>query len=114
MERKDTRGDIEAGKAVYEKYCRYCHGEKGLGDGVVATALTPHPADFVNDAIRMSKSDEELLKSITDGIRRDIGGEALSMPAWKSILTEKERHDVLAYVRKLEREGRKGAVKAVH
>lgn len=104
---KAMSGDPAAGKDVYEKHCHYCHGMKGYGDGPVGLALTPHPVNFVDDAKRMSKSDAELFKSITEGVRKEIGGESMFMPRWKEILTEKERRDVLAYVRKLSEEGRK-------
>lgn len=98
-------GDPAKGKEIYFKYCHFCHGTKGLGDGPVGLALTPHPADFVNDTKRMSKTDEELFKSITEGIHRDIGGEAMVMPRWREILSEQERWDVLAFIRQLSREG---------
>ncbi|MBI5887472.1 MAG: cytochrome c [Deltaproteobacteria bacterium] len=103
---KKQQGDPTAGKLIYVKYCHFCHGQKGLGDGPVGLAISPHPADFVNDTKRMSKTDEELFKSISDGIKREIGGDAMFMPSWKEILSEKERWDVLFYVRQLEREGK--------
>jgi mono/diheme cytochrome c family protein len=95
-------GDPEAGRDIYERHCHYCHGRKGLGDGPVGLALTPKPANFVRDAKRMAKSDEELFKSISEGMKRpDDAGNAMAMPAWQTILSEKERWDVLAYVRQL-------------
>ncbi len=100
------RGDPVAGKAIYERYCHFCHGRRGYGDGPVGMAITPHPADFVHDEKRMRKSDEKLFRSISEGIQRKIGGEAMAMPRWAGVLTEKERWDVLSYVRELEREGR--------
>lgn len=103
---KKVAGDPVAGKVIYEKYCHFCHGREGLGDGPVGIAISPHPADFVNDTKRMSKTDEELFESITYGIEKEIGGEEMAMPRWMEILSEKERWDVLAYVRKLEREGK--------
>ncbi len=103
---KARRGDPLAGKLIYDKYCHYCHGRRGYGDGPVGTAITPHPADFVHDSKRMAKSDEKLFKSISEGIQRKIGGEAMAMPRWAGILSEKERWDVLSYVRALERKGR--------
>ena len=106
-----SSGDPVNGKSIYEKHCHYCHGAKGTGDGPVGLALTPRPADFVHDKERMSKTDEELLKAITDGITREIGGKSMFMPAWKTILTEKERWDVLVYVRQLEREGKEREAK---
>lgn len=101
-----VRGDRSAGKTIYERYCHYCHGRKGYGDGPVGTAITPHPADFVHDSKRMAKSDEKLFKSIRDGVQRKIGGEAMAMPRWAHILTEKQIWDVLAYIRQLESSGR--------
>ncbi len=100
------RGDPVAGKLIYERYCHYCHGRQGYGDGPVGTAITPHPADFVHDSKRMRKSDEKLFKSISEGVQRKIGGEAMAMPRWANILGERERWDVLAYIRELERKGR--------
>ncbi|MBI5969642.1 MAG: cytochrome c [Deltaproteobacteria bacterium] len=103
---KQMPGDPASGRLVYEKHCHYCHGKSGYGDGPVGIALTPHPANFVENTKTMGKSDAELFASITEGVRREIGGEAMTMPRWKGILSEKERWDVLAYVRKLSQEGR--------
>lgn len=100
--------DAAVGKEIYFRYCHFCHGQKGQGDGPVGIALTPHPADFVADTKRMSKTDAELYKSITEGIHKEIGGEAMSMPRWADILSEKERWSVLAFIRQLEREGKQG------
>jgi len=96
-----------AGKLVYERHCHYCHGMTGRGDGSVGIALTPHPVNFVDDSKSMAKSDAILFKSITEGISRDVGGKNMFMPRWKEILSEKERWDVLAYIRKLSEDGRK-------
>ncbi|MFQ5735524.1 MAG: c-type cytochrome [Thermodesulfobacteriota bacterium] len=99
-------GDPASGKAIYLRYCHFCHGRKGMGDGPVGIAISPHPADFVHDTKRMNKTDAELFESITKGIHKTIGGEEMAMPRWKEILSEQERWDVLSYVRKLEHEGR--------
>lgn len=105
-------GDPEAGRRVYGQYCHYCHGTEGRGDGPVSIGISPHPADFTTDAKRMSKTDAELFKSISEGIKRQIGGEAMFMPSWKDILTEQERWDALAYVRLLEKKGKEKNAKA--
>ncbi len=104
---KIMTGDWERGKVIYERYCHFCHGKKGYGDGPVGIAITPHPADFVNDTKRMSKTDTELFKSITEGVHRAIGGEEMAMPRWQDILSVQERWDVLAYIRHLGAEGLK-------
>lgn len=101
-----SKGDLSVGKRVYNKYCYYCHGTEGRGDGAVAMGLTPHPANFVKDAERMKKSDKELFESIAKGIHREIGGDELAMPQWNLILTEDEIWSVLAYIRHLSEKGR--------
>ena len=100
---KAKQGDPEKGKVVYEKYCFYCHGREGRGDGAIAIAVSPHPADFVGDKKKMAKSDEELIKSIAEGIQREVGSEEMAMPRWKDILSEEDMWDALAYVRELSR-----------
>ena len=101
-----SKEDLSIGKKVYNKYCYYCHGTEGRGDGAVAIGLTPRPANFVKDAERMKKSDRELFESISKGIHREIGGDELAMPQWNLILTEDEIWSVLAYVRYLSEKGR--------
>lgn len=98
------RGDPVAGKEVYDNYCHYCHGQKGMGDGPIGIAITPTPADLVHDKYRRSRSDEQLFNSITEGISRKNGSKEMAMPRWKDVLTEKQRWDVLAYIRQLQRE----------
>lgn len=104
--RVNKSGDPATGKDIYLQHCHFCHGRTGRGDGPVGIAISPHPADFVNDAKRMGKTDEELFESISKGIQKEIGGEEMAMPRWQEILTEQERWDVLSYVRLLEREGK--------
>lgn len=108
---RPAQADLSSGKEIYERYCHFCHGYKGYGDGPVGIALSPHPANFVEDAKRMAKTDEELYKSITEGIHRDIGGEAMSMPRWQEVLTDSERWNVLWYIRHLSKEGQAAAGK---
>ena len=81
------RGDMTTGKGVYEAYCANCHGIDGTGKGL--------SADFVNDEERMSKSDEELLNSIRNGL---IGPRGY-MPPWKEVLTEEQMTKALHYIR---------------
>ncbi len=35
-----TEAVIASGKALYEMYCKHCHGAKGAGDGKVASGVT--------------------------------------------------------------------------
>lgn len=100
------KGNISIGKGIYNKYCFYCHGMEGRGDGAISIGLTPRPVDFVNDVERMQKSDEVLFETISKGIHRTYGGEALAMPQWNLILKDDEIWSVLAYIRSLSAKGR--------
>ena len=80
-------GDPEAGKAVYDANCFACHMADGTGMGGALGA------DFVNDASRRARTNEQLLTSISKGV------EGTAMVAWEPLLTEQQRKDVLAYIR---------------
>ncbi len=101
----DPVADLDNGKALYTKYCFYCHGKEGRGDGAIAIAVEPKPVDFVNDRERMSRSDAELMKSIEEGIIQDPDSR-MYMPAWRDVIDRAGLRDVLAYVRWLEAAGR--------
>jgi len=98
--------NLDSGKAIYMKYCFYCHGKEGKGDGAIAIAVKPKPVNFVNDVERMRRTDAELMRSIEDGIIRDPDSR-MYMPAWKDVLSSAERWDVLAYVRAFAAQGGK-------
>lgn len=98
--------DIAVGERLYNKYCFYCHGKEGRGDGAIGIGLPLKPVDFVGDTEIMGKSDEVLYQSIARGIHRKIGGESLQMPQWDLIMKEEEIRDVLAYIRYLAEKGK--------
>lgn len=100
----DQTVNLDNGKALYMKYCFYCHGKEGRGDGAIAIAVEPKPIDFVTDRERMDRSDAELMKSIEEGIIRDPDSR-MYMPAWKDVLNSAGLRDVLAYVRLLAAQG---------
>ncbi len=92
-------GDANQGKVVYEKKCLLCHGDKGDGNGPAAPLLDPRPRDFTKGKykIRTSASgrlptDADLFRIIAEGMP------GTSMPAWK-VLPEKDRRDLVAYVK---------------
>ncbi len=91
-----TSGDPEAGKLIYEQRCAVCHGPQGRGDGPEAPFLSPRPGSLVSAGTSV-KSDADLLAVIANGKPRT------AMPAWKDLLTDEQRRDVLAYIRTLVR-----------
>ena len=89
-----SQPDLDQGKDVYRTYCLECHGPTGHGDGPRAVTLAPRPGNFVSAAIS-SKTDEELLASISEGVPRT------AMQAWKERLSIDDRRNVLAYIRSI-------------
>ena len=90
--------DANAGKAVYERKCLLCHGEKGDGKGPAAELLDPKPRDFTSGIYKIrttagkAPSDQDLYRVISDGMP------GTSMPSW-AVLPEKDRWNVVAYVK---------------
>ncbi len=85
-------GAADAGKATYMKICSVCHGAKGKGDGLAALGLAVKPADHTT-AIVQSQTDGALFYELSEG--------HAPMPAYKAILTEKERWELVSYIRTL-------------
>ena len=85
--------DLQEGKRLYEQYCRFCHGEQGKGK---AFDVTPPPADLTSPAVQQ-KSDFDLTQIIHGG------EQGTAMGAWKWALSDKDKQNVLQYIRSLAR-----------
>ena len=85
--------ELQEGKRLYEQYCRFCHGDQGKG---IAYDVTPPPADLTSAAVQQ-KSDAELTQTIHEGER------GTAMGSWKWELSEKDKQNVLLYIRRLAR-----------
>ena len=85
--------DLQEGKRLYEQYCRFCHGEQGKGK---AFDVTPPPADLTSPTVQ-KKSDFDLTQTIHGG------EQGTAMGAWKWALSDKDKQNVLLYIRWLGR-----------
>ncbi len=87
--------NITAGKTLFADNCVSCHGEKGLGDGEAGKELSPKPANLSMIMDKWIATDGFLNWSISDG------GEKLKtdMPAFKDALSDKERWQVITYLK---------------
>lgn len=86
---------IAAGKKVFDKYCKFCHGADAKGDGPLAPQGT-HPPDLTDAAWEHGSTDGEIYLSIRNGI-----APKMDMKAFKSRLTDNEIWSVVNYVRSL-------------
>ena len=78
------------GKAVYVGQCLACHGSTGRGDGPATISLEKRPPDFANPRF-WEQSDGALFWKISEGHR--------PMPAWRPIVSESDRWNVVNYLR---------------
>jgi cytochrome c oxidase cbb3-type subunit III len=83
----------EMAQRLFEARCAPCHGPTGKG----RRSLAPKAPDFTEPSWQYSKTDEELVFAILNGIGIGAG----SMPGWKRLLTEAEIKALVAYVRTL-------------
>jgi DMSO reductase family type II enzyme heme b subunit len=92
------QGDASAGKAVYDRKCAWCHGEKGDGKGPAAELLDPRPRDFtggvykIRSTVSRTPTDQDIFRVITDGMP------GTSMPPW-AVLPERDRWNLVAYIK---------------
>lgn len=82
--------DLARGKTLFGQRCSMCHGENGKGDGVVATSITPAPADLT--AARFSVDRLEAV------FREGVAGAA--MPAQQD-LTAFDRAALIAFIQSI-------------
>jgi mono/diheme cytochrome c family protein len=78
-------------KPTYDLRCAHCHGDRGDGDGPEAHRLSVEPSDFTDRLVMQKVSDGELFWRIGAGRR--------PMPSFQSRLTEKERWELVNYIR---------------
>ena len=88
---KKDEGDATKGKAVFEQQCVMCHTatstEKKMGPGLKGL--------FKKDKLANGK------KATEENIRAQIDAGGNGMPAYKDMLSDEERNDVVAYLKTL-------------
>lgn len=83
---------IALGRGLYDINCAMCHGQQGRGDGAVAPAYVPPPADLTTSRVQ-GLSDGDIFLRITNGFS--------TMPAFRRQLAPEERWHIVNYVRTL-------------
>lgn len=86
-------GNPAAGRLLFAAYCVQCHGARGAGDGRLAAAFAPRPADL--RALRYAGRQAQVLVSIREGGSHD---HRAYMPVWGRVMTDAQLWDVLSYL----------------
>lgn len=91
---------ITRGRKIWTKHCQSCHGADGQGTGQNAESLSHLPADLSSSFHNApGEGDAYLFWRVSEGGAaepfKSMGSE---MPAFKNLLNESKRWDVLSYV----------------
>src|SRR5438093_10532749 len=86
-------GDPAAGKAVYDKACKSCHGADGAGNANIAKMMKVEMKSLASADVQ-SRSDADLKKVIAEG-------EGKMKPV--KTVAGKDVDNVIAYVRSLKK-----------
>jgi mono/diheme cytochrome c family protein len=95
-----TPASITAGAAAYKKYCAFCHGVTGKGDGPLAPK-DADPADLTDAKWDHGSTDGEIFTIIQSG-----GGANSKMIAFKGKMPDQDMWHIVNFLRSL---GPKGA-----
>jgi len=91
---KGDGGTVPRGQKLFQRYCVPCHGLEGAADGRLAQRLAYKPANLTLE--QMSRlADGEIFWKVSKGRK--------PMPAFEQVLSQRERWDIVSYVRTLVR-----------
>jgi mono/diheme cytochrome c family protein len=91
-----TPASITAGRALYNKNCRHCHGLRGRGDGPLAPS-NPRPSNLTDNMWDHGGSDGEIFAIIWNGAPAPKS----EMKPMKETLTERNVWDLVNFLRTL-------------
>ncbi|MCB0029476.1 MAG: cytochrome c [Anaerolineales bacterium] len=92
-----TEEVLADGEDIYATYCTVCHGETGMGEGAAGQTLNPVAAPVAQTSQMLG--DDYLFWRVSEGGAMEPFNSG--MIAWKGILDEQARWDVLNYVQAL-------------
>ncbi len=96
---------IKAGEKLFMANCSRCHGVKGKGDGPVAGLMSPRPRDFTGGIYKFRLTPSGQLPTDKDAFRTiTLGMPGSAMPPWKGKLSQKERWQLVHYLKTLYRD----------
>jgi len=93
------KGNFNAGKAAFPRYCNGCHGVRGDGNGTLAPYLDPKPRDYTMGIFKCRSTptgtlptDEDLYNTMSRGFV------TAAMPPWAP-LPPQTRMDIVVYLK---------------
>jgi mono/diheme cytochrome c family protein len=89
---------VSKGEVLYLRYCSFCHGESGAGDGLNAYSMPVKPRNFNDQDIMEQKTDIELEKVILLGGASQ--GLSQYMPAFGKTFSNLEAKHLIKHIHK--------------
>jgi mono/diheme cytochrome c family protein len=94
-----TPAALLKGRALYQKHCASCHGDKGKGDGPAESYETEPATDLTEPALQQRLTDGEILWKITTGLK---SGTDVIMPSIaQRVPAEEDRWKLVRFMRTL-------------
>ncbi|HEV8318101.1 MAG TPA: cytochrome c [Vicinamibacterales bacterium] len=92
---------VKAGRTVYSRFCRSCHGLQGKGDGVTAPAGSK-PANLVDATWDHGGTDAQIFKTIKEGIKRKPPADPpYFMEPWGGKISDEDIWNTVNFLRDL-------------
>ena len=88
-----SKESIDAGKALFQKNCRFCHGADAKGNGPMAPKDT-HPSDLTDAKWDRGDTDGEIFMVIANG-----AGPKFDMKGNKSKMSDTDMWNVVNFLR---------------
>ena len=95
-----TPDALARGAVTYATYCAECHGVQAKGDGKYGPPLKPPPANLTQDPA-LTADEGWWYWRVDAGVVGDENTHPTAMPAWRLILTEQQKWEVVFYARTL-------------
>jgi mono/diheme cytochrome c family protein len=94
-----TPAALLKGRALYQKHCASCHGDKGKGDGPAESYEMEPATDLTDPALQARLTDGEVLWKITTGLK---SGTDVIMPAIvQRVPADEDRWKLVLFTRTL-------------
>ncbi len=90
-----TEESVVAGRIIYARFCRSCHGTEARGDGR-GSPPDVVVANLVDDQCDHGDTDAEIFKTIREGVPPDF-----NMEPWEGRITDEDIWNVVNYLRDL-------------
>ncbi len=88
---------LREGGAVFGKNCNVCHGNRGDGNGFLATTMQPLPRKLTDyEHWGTIRTDQEIFDNIVYGVHWS------AMPPWRGVLTPAETWQIVDFIRALQ------------